>query len=91
MESSLSNSSSPIVFSHNDAMPANMVRTHTEWFIDPIYYSGGHISPTYEKFKSQSFFPLSKLHFNYTKLQNIKPFPTIGHTGGDEYRHCQVD
>ena len=67
MESSLSNSSSPIVFSHNDAMPANMVRTHTGWFLTLFTPGGGISAPpfqcicvymckyTYERFEKFDF------------------------------------
>ena len=65
---------------------------HTQnGFLTLFTPAGGISLQPMKNLKVNHFFPLSKLHFNYTKLQNIKPFPTIGHTGGDEYRHCQVD
>ena len=65
---------------------------HTQnGFLTLFTPAGGISLQPMKNLRVNHFSPLSKLHFNYTKTLNIKSFPTIGHTGGDEYRHCQVD
>jgi len=72
MESSLSNSSSPIVFSHNDAMPANMVVTNTGTvrLID-LEYSG----PNYAAFDIANLFN-EWIGFDLQNMDFVGNYPT---------------